>query len=146
MPQDSPLNTIAHVIQLSVAPVFLLTGVGAMLGVITNRLSRIIDRARLLEVRVSEVDPAQQDALHEELVMLSHRARLVNRSISLLTVCALLVCTVIAVLFLGTFFGADLSVLIAALFVLAMLAFISALLIFLREVYLATATLMIGPR
>jgi hypothetical protein len=40
---------VAHAIQLAVAPVFLLSGIGAILAVMTNRLGRIIDRARVLE-------------------------------------------------------------------------------------------------
>lgn len=49
MPPESGLTEIAHVIQLAVAPVFLLTGVAGILSVLTNRLARIIDRARVLE-------------------------------------------------------------------------------------------------
>lgn len=45
MPTESGVAGIAHVIQLSIAPVFLLSGVSAMLGVLSNRLGRIIDRA-----------------------------------------------------------------------------------------------------
>jgi len=50
--QDSGITAVAHAIQLSVAPVFLLSGIGAMLAVMTNRLSRIIDRARVLEAQL----------------------------------------------------------------------------------------------
>ena len=57
MTQDSGITGIAHVIQLSVAPVFLLSGIGAMLAVMTNRLARVIDRARALEAKVT-ADPA----------------------------------------------------------------------------------------
>jgi len=55
--QDSGITAVAHVIQLSVAPVFLLSGIGAMLAVMTNRLARVIDRARTLEAKVT-ADPA----------------------------------------------------------------------------------------
>jgi hypothetical protein len=52
---ESQVTAIAHVIQLAVAPVFLLTGVGAVLAVLTQRLARIIDRARVLEERLPVV-------------------------------------------------------------------------------------------
>ncbi len=141
-PQD-----IAHAIQLAVAPVFLLSAVGVTLSVLTNRLGRIIDRARVLEDRVQATGPptaAAQD--HAALATLSRRAKLVNLALSLSTSCALLVCLVIALLFLESLFGADLSSIVALLFVGAMLAFIGGLIAFLREIFVATKSLRIGER
>jgi hypothetical protein len=141
---DSGITGVAHVIQLSVAPVFLLSGIGAMLAVMTNRLARVIDRARLLEGQLPG-KPGDAEALHGHLATLSRRAKLVGRSITLCTITALLVCAVIAILFLSAFLGFDASVPVALLFVAAMLAFFAGLLTFLREIFLATASLRIGP-
>jgi hypothetical protein len=145
MAQDSGITAIAHVIQLAVAPVFLLSGIGAMLTVMTNRLGRVIDRARLLESQF-DASGANAAAVHSELATLSRRAKLANRSITLCTITALLVCAVIAALFLGAFLSFDASVPVALLFVAAMLAFFAGLLSFLREIFLATASLRIGIR
>jgi hypothetical protein len=148
MPEDSSVTAIAHVIQMAVAPVFLLSGIGAMLAVMTNRLSRVVDRARVLEAAYlarSEDDPAE--AIAEELHALTRRARLISRSITLCTVTALLVCAVIAVLFLGAFLGLGTSATantVALLFVAAMAAFFLGLLLFLREIFVAQASLRIG--
>jgi hypothetical protein len=142
---ESPIETIAHVIQLAVAPVFLLTGIGGMLSVMTNRLGRIVDRARALEVVVLR-DALDRQATHLELLCLSRRARLISVSISLCTLTALLVSSVIAILFLGSFVTFDASMVVALLFVTAMLAFIVALLFFLREVFVAIAGLQFGLR
>ena len=144
MPQEPRITTIAHVIQLSVAPVFLLSAIGAMLAVMTGRLNRVIDRARVLEARLS-ADPSIPDTVHSQLATLSRRAKLVGRSIALCTVTALLVCALIAILFLSAFFSFDASVPVALLFVAAMAAFFAGLLSFLREVFLSTASLRIGP-
>ena len=133
---------IAHVIQLAVAPVFLLSGVGVTLTVLTNRLARIIDRARLLEGRAAGEDTPR---LHQELNTLSRRAQLIHRSITLSVMCALLICVVIAALFLASLLDRDLSWLIALAFIVAMLAFTGALVTFLREIFLATASLRFGP-
>jgi hypothetical protein len=141
--QDSGISGVAHVIQLSVAPVFLLSGIGAMLAVMTNRLARVIDRARALEQK-TPTDPAQANQLQQELQTLSHRARQISRAIMLCTITALLVCGVIATLFIGSFFGFDASVPAAVLFVTAMIAFMIGLLLFVREVFVATANLRIG--
>jgi hypothetical protein len=143
MPQDSGISTVAHVIQLSVAPVFLLSGIGAMLAVMTSRLGRIVDRARALEARLP-ADPALAAAVHEELGALSRRARHAGTAIALCTVTALLVCGVIASLFLGAFLKFDPTIPAAVLFVTAMLAFMAGLVLYLREVLIATTTLRIG--
>ena len=143
MLEESPLAAIAHVIQLAVAPVFLLTGIGGILAVMTSRLSRIVDRARVLEEQTPS-NAVHQDRIQQELVTLSRRAKLISVSIGLCTVTALLVSSVIAILFLGSFLTFDASLAVALLFVAAMLAFIAALLSFLREVFLAIASLQIG--
>ncbi len=145
MQPDARIAAVAHVIQLAIAPVFLLTGIASLLVVLTNRLGRIIDRARLLESGLVDVTGEHRNVMHTDLHMLSRRARLVNRSISLFTMSALLVCVMIAVLFVSAFFEADVSRTIAGLFVGAMLGLILGLIGFLREVQLATASLRIGP-
>ncbi|MBK1721386.1 DUF2721 domain-containing protein [Thiocystis violacea] len=142
MLEEAPIANVAHVIQLAVAPVFLLTGIGGMLAVMTNRLGRIVDRARTVEAQLSLADDS--GLWDVELPALSHRARLISVSISLCTLTALLVSSVIAILFLGAFATFDASVLVAALFIAAMLAFIVALIFFLREIFLAIATLRFG--
>jgi Protein of unknown function (DUF2721) len=139
------ISAIAHVIQVAIAPVFLLTGIASLLGVLTNRLGRIIDRARMLEGHHQSATGEYRVAIGTDLRMLSRRSRLINFGISLFTMAALLVCVVIAVLFVSAFFDTDVSRLVASLFVLAMIALITGLVSFLREVQLATASLRIGP-
>lgn len=136
---------IAHVIQLSIAPVFLLTGVAALLGVLTNRLARIIDRARKLEDLLPHVMAERETRVHDELTTLSRRAKLINRAISLVTSCALLICLVIVGLFAAAFTNTRIEAYIGWLFVTAMVALIGGLVVFLREIYVATAALRIGP-
>jgi len=140
------VSDIAHAIQLAVAPVFLLTGIGAMLGVMTNRLGRVIDRARVLEVRLDNAAGDDAAALKTHLGILSRRAKLINLAITFCTMTALLICSVIAVLFLGSLVRFDISVPVSILFILAMILLVMGLLWFLREVFLATASLRIGPR
>jgi len=141
----SDVTTIAHVIQLSIAPVFLLTAVGAMLGVLSNRLSRAVDRARALEARCQEATTDHLAILRAQLSVLNRRIHWIYRAMVLCAVCALLICSVIVTAFASTLAGKVLAVPIAILFVAAMLAFIGALLLFLREVHLAITTLRIGP-
>jgi hypothetical protein len=133
-------SDIAHVIQLSVAPVFLLSGVGIMLTVFTSRLARIVDRSRVLEERLQF--KAQQhphpSAIGRELDTLSRRSRIIYAAIASSTLTGLLVCIVIAALFVSLI-GHQLTALVALLFVLAMLAFAAAFVLFLCEVLIGTA-------
>jgi len=141
MNQENAVAAIAHVIQLAVAPVFLLSGIGAVLAVMTNRLARIIDRARVLQSSLAGSAVADEAVIHDELGILKKRAKIVSIAIGLCTGTALLISAVIAVLFLGAFLGFDASLPVALLFVAAMVAFSVALLCFLREIMLATKVL-----
>jgi hypothetical protein len=142
--EDSIITGIAHVIQLAVAPVFLLSGIAAMLAVMMSRLARIVDRARTLETQALSASPQMREWVAAELAPLARRARAIGHAITLCTVTALLVCAVIAILFLGAFFNFNPYVPVGLAFIVAMLAFFVGLLSFLREVLVSTASLRIG--
>lgn len=132
---------IGHIIQLAIAPVFLLTGVGTNMLVLTNRLARIIDRSRTLEERLDEPEsqsPDKEAAARDELQVLFSRARKINRAIFLSTTCALLICMVVAALFVTDALNLRLASVIAGLFVLAMVALTGSFVYLLREILLAT--------
>ena len=141
-PVDS-MPVIAHAIQLAIAPVFLLTGIAALLGVMATRLARIIDRARHYEQTWEQMDEAARTSARGELENLERRRHLASWAINFCTSAALLVCIVIATLFIEAFFSSDLKWLAGALFVSAMIALIGGLGCFLREVYVATHTVRI---
>jgi shikimate kinase len=144
--EETAVVGVGHVIQLSVAPVFLLSAIAGMLAVMTNRLGRVIDRAREVEARLPASSEAELAPLHADLRTLSRRAKYINLAITLCTVTALLVCAVVATLFIAAFLGFDARRTVAGLFVGAMTAFFAGLLCFLREVFIATRGLRIGPR
>ena len=126
---------IGHVIQLAIAPVFLLTGVGTLLSVLTSRLARIIDRSRVLEERL---DHDHKDAWFDELDVLYQRTHLINYAITLATACGLLVCLVIAMLFLRDTTDLPLDQYVAAFFVFGMVALIGSFAYLLREIFIAS--------
>jgi hypothetical protein len=132
------ISNIGHVIQLAIAPVFLLTGVGTNLMVLTNRLARIIDRSRVLEDRL---ETGANEQYTNELDVLYQRSHLINLSITLSTTCGLLVCLVIAMLFLGDTTNVKLDQYIAACFVLGMLALIGSFSYLLREIFIASSNM-----
>lgn len=144
MNEDTAIVAVGRAIQLSVAPVFLLSGIGAMLAVMTNRLARVVDRARGVEARLESATPVERATAERDLAVMSRRARLINVAITLCTITALFVCGVVAALFVGAFLGFNAAIPVAVLFVGAMTTFFIGLLFFLREIFLATANLRIG--
>jgi Protein of unknown function (DUF2721) len=138
------VDNIAHNIQLAVAPVFLLTGIGSLLNVLTQRLARIIDRVRSVEAGYESLEPAGRANASAELGILDRRMSSVQGAIALCTLSALLVCVVVAILFIGDFVPAAPSTLIAALFVSAMGLLIAGLVLFLREIRIATRAVRVN--
>lgn len=126
------LTDIASVIQMAVAPAFLLTGIGAILMVMANRLSRIVDRYRVLSEGVGRLRQSES-----ELNYLLLRSKWTHWAIAFTTFSALLVCALIASIFLSTeiFFNMDQVVII--LFIFAMISLIFGLICFLAEVHLS---------
>ncbi|MFN7957045.1 MAG: DUF2721 domain-containing protein [Holophagaceae bacterium] len=141
---DHTITDISHVIQLSVAPVFLLTSIGTILGVMSARLARIVDRARQLNERLETAAEDRAELIHNEMRTLARRRHLVNLGITFGTSAALLVCVSIATVFLGAVLKASVAVPVALLFILAMAAFVAALVCFLREVLLAVRSLVMA--
>jgi len=136
---------VGHIIQLAVAPVFLLSGVGVTLGLFVQRISRIVDRARAIEDRPVH-SPQEAEELRISLEVLARRARYINTAITLGTISGLLVTLTVVMLFASAFIKVKLAGVIAVVFVAAMLTLTSALMMFLIEVRLSTATLRFGKR
>ena len=137
MPAENHIADITHTIQLSVAPVFLLTALGTTLSVLVTRLGRIVDRARRVEARLDS-DDGSRATTATELQGLSHRAHLIHWALTAGTTAALLVCLLIAVAFLGSLVNVPTNSVLAVLFVLAMGAYVFSLVAFLREVIVAS--------
>jgi uncharacterized protein DUF2721 len=135
MPVTLPLNDIGHVIQLAIAPVFLLTAIATIINVLTGRLGRAVDRRRALAVAMPKLDEGIAELARKELDHEMRRIRLIYLAISMAALAALLVAALISLAFIDAFVRADLSKLIAALFVLAMVALVASLAIFLREIF-----------
>lgn len=136
------ITSIASVIQLAIAPVFLLGGVGTILGLMNNRLMRVIDRFYILERTLTgEVSPEYRERAEATIISLARRSRLIHWAIKLGTLCILLVCLVIVILFIGAELRIELPHTIASLFVTAMVALIASLVCLLREINLSTNTI-----
>jgi hypothetical protein len=136
---------VAHLIQVALTPIFLISAIGVTLNVLTSRLARIVDRARAMENELCRPDyQAGERDLHAALGVLARRAHYINVAITLITLSALFIALVVVMLFVNAFAHWELSAFIAIMFILSMLSFAAALTSFLIEVRIATTTLRIG--
>ena len=136
---------VAHLIQVALTPIFLISAIGVTLNVLTSRLSRIVDRARAMEDILRRPDYVHDGRdLHGVLGVLARRARYINAAITFITLSALFIALVVVMLFVNAFLRLDLSAFIACMFILSMVSLCAALLAFLIEVRIATNTLRIG--
>ena len=137
---ESHVPDILRVIQLVVAPVFLLTAVGTLINALNTRLGRAVDRRRVLEEKLRGMQAGETASARAELARIEQRIQIVYLAIFAAVICALFVYLLIAGAFLGAFIATELSRTVAILFVLAMVALIASMLLFLREIFLAVST------
>jgi hypothetical protein len=138
---DSHVFDITRVIQLAVAPVFLLTAIGTIINALAGRLGRAVDRRRVLDDLFAAPGAEMHEELLRELHILARRIQLVLWSMALSVLSALLVCLLIGTAFVGAFISLDLSRPVAMLFFAAVLALSIGLVLFMREVFLAALSL-----
>ncbi len=137
------ISNIAYMIQLSVAPVFLLAGVAGLLNVFTGRLVRIIDKVDKLDKFEFDNIELLKDESTVELIkkrrsFLAMRMKNTNLAIFFGTLTGLLIALVIITIFLSTFFSFEHTFLIPILFILSMLSLVTSLILFLRELFYTT--------
>ena len=143
---DPHVPEIFTVIQLAVAPVFLLTAIGTVIAALNIRLGRAVDRRRDLESKLATMTEEERLSAREELAVIARRIRFVYYAITAAVTSGLFVRLLIAGAFIGAFVQVRLSYTIGAMFVFAMLALIASLLLFLREIFLAVSTPRHVPR
>jgi hypothetical protein len=128
------ISTVAETIQVAIAPVFLLAGIGAILNVMVGRLARIVDRARKLE----QLHPASTGPEHDrhvwELRLIDRRISVINMAIFLCVAAAIATCSVVALMFVAELTDLHIGFVVAIAFILAMLLLTSGLIYFLIEV------------
>ena len=128
------VTTIAQTIQLSLSPVFMLAGIGALLNVLAGRLSRVVDRARVVEQLHPRSTGPEHDRHVWELRLLNKRMSVINAALVLAVSSAVMTCLVVALLFVAELVKLHIGTIVAVSFILAMALLISSLAAFLLEV------------
>lgn len=140
------LSNVAEIIELAVAPVFLLAGIGGILNVVANRLARVVDRVRSLERHIAEADAEERAEEIGRLAILDRRMSYCHWAIGLCTASALLICMVVMILFVADLVGMNFAMPVSLLFVAAMVSLTAGLLLFLGEVTIATRSVRVSEK
>lgn len=141
MDHTTTVMTVSSIIKIALAPAFLLTGVAAILSMLTLRLARVVDRWRLLYARVVNLDEHERAPIMAEADIVWRRVTLINWSIRLAVGAALLVCVIIALLFLGDSAAPYIGGIVAYMFVAAMIIMTMCFATLLMEVSISTNTM-----
>ncbi|QQN74200.1 DUF2721 domain-containing protein [Croceicoccus sp. YJ47] len=126
---------VQQILQLSLAPAFLLAAVAAMLNVMNQRLTWIVDRVERLERRAER---GGLDREVQELPALLRRQKFAHVAINFSTGSALMICIVVSLMFVSAFIRPPLGTWVAAAWIAAMMGVFVSLLYFLLETQLAT--------
>jgi ABC-type transport system involved in cytochrome bd biosynthesis fused ATPase/permease subunit len=137
------LLTIAQTIQLSLSPVFMLAGIGALLNVLAGRLSRVVDRSRALEALHPRSSGPEHDRHVAELRLLDRRMSNINRALFLAVSSAVMTCLVVATLFVAVLATLHMGQFVAVSFILAMLLLIASLILFMVEVRMSIRAIQV---
>jgi len=143
---EASVSSIAHIIQLAVAPVFLLAGIGSLLNVLAGRISRIVDRARQLERHVPTAEEDERIVEIRELEILDRRMTYIHWAIGLCVAAALQICLVVVILFVADLIDIRFAIPVSLLFIAAMISLTLGLLLFLAEVTLATRFVRVNEK
>lgn len=136
---------IAQTIQLALAPVFVLVAIGSIMNILSQRLGRVVDRARALQEQHGDTEGMEHDAIVREIRMADQRLALLNRAFLLLVISGLSIGLTVVLLFMAEFFHFGLQSVAAGFFIFAIALLMVALLLFLKETRAATEALRI-PR
>ncbi|MES2097618.1 MAG: DUF2721 domain-containing protein [Pseudomonadota bacterium] len=132
--QSTTVSTIAQTIQLSLSPVFMLAGIGALLNVLAGRMARVVDRARVLEALHPRSTGPEHDRHVWELRLLDRRISIINAALFMAVSSAVMTCMVVALLFVAELAVLHIGTTVAVAFILAMLLLIASLVAFMIEV------------
>jgi len=134
------IEDLIKILQASIAPVVLISGVGLLLLTMTNRLGRTIDRIRALCDQFEEKPGKDGAVIKQQIDILYKRCQYLRSSIVLVISCIICVSTIVIVLFAMYIFQINLIGLVQLLFGAGLLALILSLVTFLMEVWAALAS------
>ncbi len=138
---STPLPKLIPILQVAVAPVILISGVGLLLLTLSNRFGRAVDRARQLVKEMREAAEADRQRLAGQVEILYRRARLIRLSITLAAISVLLASILVILLFLSPLLDLGAGLVISLLFIFCLVCLLGSLLAFLKDIHLSLVAL-----
>lgn len=133
--------TLVEIIQLAITPVILISGMGALMLTLTNRMGRIVDRTRSLAGQVRSTSGADRRHHEEQLDILWRRALLIRRAVTFNGLSMLVACVLVVVVFTGVVLGWPIEVAVIVLFEASLVLLIASLVTFLQDIFLSLRAL-----
>lgn len=131
------LDTVVHAIQVALTPVFLLSGIATLLNVFSARLARVADQVEAVSRSLETADAAQSDILAARLTHLHRRSQALDVAVVLGAFGGAATCGAVLTLFVGTLHQAATASALFALFGLAVVCALGAIVAFTVEMLLA---------
>jgi len=130
-------ESILPIIQLSITPVILISGLGALCISLTNRMGRIVDRTRNLAGLIRQAKPEDRQYIEDQLLIMFRRAKIMRFSMTMITASMFISGLLIVILFLSALTRLDLSVLILSAFITSVCCLLAGLAAFLRDLFVS---------
>lgn len=132
--QTVSVSQLIPILQTAIGPAILISGIGLLLLTMTNRLGRTVDRVRILSAELPAVDESSRFKLKEQIRILWQRTHLIRLAIILASVSALFAAILIMALFASTLWNIEIAWIIVSVFVVTMVSFMAALVVFIADV------------
>jgi hypothetical protein len=130
-------GSLLSIIQLSITPVILISGLGGLMISLTNRMGRIVDRTRTLSGLIRNASGEEKVHLIEQITVMWHRANLMRWSVTCAGTSMLVACLLIGEIFVSAMLGKELAMLMVSFFGLSLLFLIACLILFIRDLFIS---------
>lgn len=130
-------DDIAHVIQVSLAPAFLLTALATLLNVFSTRLGRVADKVDAAAAGLRGADPREAGRLSRQLTFLRRRSFMLDAAVVLACTGAVMTGVAVLTLFVGALRDAATASILFACFGIALICTVAAIGAFLGEILMA---------
>ncbi len=131
------LSSLLPIIQLAITPVILVSGMGALMITLTNRMARIVDRTRELAESIPAADPDERKHLESQLDIMWARSLMIRRAVTCNGLSMLLACLLIVALFGAGMFDWNIKVVVLGLFCASIMMLTASLVEFLRDIFVS---------
>lgn len=137
MPSFPPSESILPIIQLSITPVILISGLGALCISLTNRMGRIVDRTRSLAGLLHQASDEDRAHLEQQLLIMFRRAKIMRLSMTMVTSSMFVSGLLVVIIFVSALSRIQLDTVILGFFATSVACLLAGLAAFLRDLFVS---------